>query len=53
MDPASSREFEQQLAQLRAQVAVETSQHRKKQMLKRLKIVDAFKNSGEAGDVGG
>ncbi len=37
--------------ELRAQVAVETSQHCKKQMLKRLKIVDAFKNSGEAGDV--
>jgi DNA-directed RNA polymerase subunit beta' len=37
--------------ELRASVAVESSQHRKKQMLKRLKIVDAFKNSGEAGDV--
>ena len=37
--------------QLRALVAVEGSQHRKKQMLKRLKIVDAFRNSGEAGDV--
>jgi DNA-directed RNA polymerase subunit beta' len=36
---------------LRASVAVETSQHRKKQMLKRLKIVDAFRNSGESGDV--
>ncbi len=36
---------------LRAQVAVEGSQHRKKQMLKRLKIVDAFRNSGESGDV--
>src|SRR5215468_2341498 len=36
---------------LRAQVVTETSQHRKKQMLKRLKIVDAFRNSGEAGDV--
>ena len=32
--------------QLRAAVAVEGSQHRKKQMLKRLKIVDAFRNSG-------
>src|SRR5512146_1133062 len=31
-------------------VAVETSQHRKKQQLKRLKIVDAFRNSGNAGD---
>jgi DNA-directed RNA polymerase subunit beta' len=36
-------------AELRAQVAVETSQHRKKQMLKRLKIVDAFRNSGSDG----
>jgi DNA-directed RNA polymerase subunit beta' len=37
--------------ELRASVAVEGSQHRKKQMLKRLKIVDAFRNSGQAGDV--
>src|SRR5919108_869701 len=35
---------------LRAQVATETSQHRKKMLLKRLKIVDAFRNSGEAGE---
>jgi DNA-directed RNA polymerase subunit beta' len=35
---------------LRAAVATETSQHRKKQMLKRLKILDAFRNSGETGD---
>ncbi|MFN2397299.1 MAG: DNA-directed RNA polymerase subunit beta' [Gemmatimonadaceae bacterium] len=35
--------------QLRAAVAVETSQHRKKQQLKRLKIIDAFRNSGDAG----
>ena len=35
--------------ELRASVATETSQHRKKQMLKRLKIVDAFRNSGDAG----
>jgi DNA-directed RNA polymerase subunit beta' len=35
--------------QLRKQVMVETSQHRKKQMLKRLKIVDAFRTSGDAG----
>jgi DNA-directed RNA polymerase subunit beta' len=33
--------------ELRAAIANETSQHRKKQMLKRLKIVDAFRNSGE------
>ena len=37
--------------ELRGAVAVETSQHRKKQMLKRLKIVDAFLTSGENGDV--
>src|SRR6186997_2118104 len=36
---------------LRAQVATESSQHRKKQMLKRLKIVDAFRMSGEGGQV--
>ncbi len=37
--------------ELRAAVATETSQHRKKQMLKRLKIVDAFLTSGDNGDV--
>src|SRR5690606_26109697 len=36
--------------QLRASVLVETSQHRKKQQLKRLKIIDAFRNSGENSD---
>jgi DNA-directed RNA polymerase subunit beta' len=36
--------------ELRGAVAKETSQHRKKQMLKRLKILDAFRNSGEHGD---
>ncbi|OGU12984.1 MAG: DNA-directed RNA polymerase subunit beta', partial [Gemmatimonadetes bacterium RIFCSPLOWO2_12_FULL_68_9] len=36
--------------ELRKAVATETSQHRKKQMLKRLKIVDAFRNSGDHGD---
>ncbi|HEY0971263.1 MAG TPA: DNA-directed RNA polymerase subunit beta' [Gemmatimonadales bacterium] len=35
--------------ELRASVITETSQHRKKQMLKRLKIVDAFRTSGEGG----
>src|ERR1043165_4157423 len=35
---------------LRADVTTETSQHRKKMLLKRLKIVDAFRNSGDAGD---
>src|SRR5439155_1481032 len=35
---------------LREAVASETSQHRKKQQLKRLKIVDAFRNSGNAGE---
>jgi len=37
--------------ELRNGVATETSQHRKKQMLKRLKIVDAFLSSGESGDL--
>jgi DNA-directed RNA polymerase subunit beta' len=36
--------------ELRVQVATETSQHRKKQTLKRLKIVDAFLNSGDSGE---
>jgi DNA-directed RNA polymerase subunit beta' len=36
---------------LRAAVATENSQHRKKQLLKRLKIVDAFLTSGESGDL--
>jgi len=36
--------------ELREAVAGETSQHRKKQMLKRLKIVDAVRNSGNAGE---
>jgi DNA-directed RNA polymerase subunit beta' len=36
--------------ELRTAVATETSQHRKKQMLKRLKILDAFRNSGDSGD---
>ncbi len=31
---------------LRAQVATETSQHRKKLVLKRLKVIDAIRNSG-------
>src|SRR5829696_2206942 len=35
---------------LRAQVGEETSQHRKKMLLKRLKIVDAFKSSGDSGE---
>jgi DNA-directed RNA polymerase subunit beta' len=39
---------------LRGEVANETSQHRKKQLLKRLKVVDAFRSSGDGatdGDV--
>jgi DNA-directed RNA polymerase subunit beta' len=36
---------------LRGEVGTETSQHRKKQLLKRLKVVDAFRNSGESGDI--
>ena len=35
---------------LRALVEDESSQHRKKQLLKRLKIVDAFLTSGDSGD---
>ncbi len=35
--------------ELRAGIVTETSQHRKKQMLKRLKIVDAFRHSGDSG----
>src|SRR6266536_2046387 len=35
--------------ELRAGLVDEGSQHRKKQMLKRLKIVDAFRNSGDSG----
>ncbi|MCC7195247.1 MAG: DNA-directed RNA polymerase subunit beta' [Gemmatimonadaceae bacterium] len=37
--------------QLRKDVLVETSQHKKKAMLKRLKVVDAFRNSGDHGPV--
>jgi DNA-directed RNA polymerase subunit beta' len=37
--------------QLRKDVLVETSQHKKKAQLKRLKVVDAFRNSGDHGDV--
>ena len=37
--------------ELRASVENETSQHRKKQTLKRLKIIDAFRNSGNENDV--
>jgi DNA-directed RNA polymerase subunit beta' len=36
--------------ELRGGIEQETSQHRKKQMLKRLKIVDAFRNSGVGGE---
>src|SRR5688500_1798500 len=35
---------------LRAGLVDEGSQHRKKQMLKRLKVVDAFRNSGDQGN---
>jgi DNA-directed RNA polymerase subunit beta' len=37
-------------ASLRAGLVDEGSQHRKKQMLKRLKVVDAFRNSGDSGN---
>jgi DNA-directed RNA polymerase subunit beta' len=36
--------------ELRSSISTETSQHRKKQMLKRLKIVDAFRTSGNGGE---
>src|SRR5215217_5086249 len=36
--------------ELRAGLVDEGSQHRKKQMLKRLKVVDAFRNSGDQGN---
>src|SRR6202158_2884470 len=38
-------------AELRAGLVDEGSQHRKKQMLKRLKVVDAFRNSGDSGEL--
>ncbi|MCH9014357.1 MAG: DNA-directed RNA polymerase subunit beta', partial [Gemmatimonadetes bacterium] len=37
--------------ELRSSVMVETSQHRKKQTLKRLKIIDAFRLSGVNGEI--
>jgi DNA-directed RNA polymerase subunit beta' len=36
--------------ELRADLVDENSQHRKKQLLKRLKIVDAFRNSGDGAE---
>ena len=36
---------------LRSEIATETSQHRKKKKLKRLKVVDAIRNSGATADV--
>jgi DNA-directed RNA polymerase subunit beta' len=36
---------------LRSEIATETSQHRKKKKLKRLKVVDALRNSGVTHDV--
>jgi DNA-directed RNA polymerase subunit beta' len=44
-------DIKQLAEELRTGVASETSQHRKKQMLKRLKIVDAFLSSGDSGDL--
>jgi DNA-directed RNA polymerase subunit beta' len=44
-------DIKQLAEELRQGVASETSQHRKKQMLKRLKIVDAFLSSGDSGDL--
>ncbi|HUF52136.1 MAG TPA: DNA-directed RNA polymerase subunit beta' [Longimicrobiales bacterium] len=37
--------------QLRSEVATETSQHRKKMKLKRLKVIDAIRNSGATPDL--
>src|SRR5919108_514830 len=37
--------------QLRAEVATETSQHRKKMKLKRLKVIDAIRNSGTSAEI--
>ena len=36
---------------LRSEIATETSQHRKKKKLKRLKVVDSIRNSGAAADI--
>jgi DNA-directed RNA polymerase subunit beta' len=47
----SRLELKKLAEELRSKVATETSQHRKKQMLKRLKIVDAFVGSGNSGDL--
>ena len=43
-------DVDQVAEQLRESVKTETSQHRKKQQLKRLKIIDAFRNSGDKSD---
>jgi DNA-directed RNA polymerase subunit beta' len=45
---ADGRGLERLADTLRGEVATETSQHRKKQKLKRLKVIDAFRNSGGA-----
>src|SRR5690606_2931008 len=45
-DLLSKLEIETLGEELRATVATETSQHRKKQTLKRLKVIDAIRNSG-------
>jgi DNA-directed RNA polymerase subunit beta' len=44
-------DLDKMATELRKSVLDESSQHRKKMLLKRLKIVDAFANSGESGDV--
>src|SRR5688572_9607503 len=36
---------------LRSEIATETSQHRKKKKLKRLKVVDSIRNSGDSADI--
>ncbi len=50
-DLLSRLEIKKLAEQLRHQIATETSQHRKKQTLKRLKIVDAFLSSGDKGEL--
>ncbi len=45
-DLLKSLEIDVLAEELREQVANETSQHRKKQTLKRLKVIDAIRNSG-------
>ena len=47
---ADGRGLDRLAAWLRHEIATETSQHRKKKKLKRLKVVDALRNSGDSPD---